>query len=333
MRNAEKKLSILSLCLALALLFSIGAAAAGDDTLLITMTDTLNADGSHTVQLDLSEDTGVEMMQFVLNYDAAALELTACSPGALFNSAPAPTVARREGSVSFVWDALEPLGGGSLLTLTFTPKEGAAGTTELKHDPNEDTVFANGNYENIPYAISSLTIDLTPATAAPATEPAEEKPETAVPAPPPVPETVTEGGSNGIPIAFTDAELNPGETVTVPIGENEGVVWSSGDENVATVDENGTVTAVGAGKTIITVESEDGTRSASCIVTVSDPLKAQSASAVSQTSQTFTAAEAAEKNNAPAIAAAIVLAGAAAVTAVALMIAKKRKSASAHSKR
>lgn len=46
------------------------------------------------------------------------------------------------------------------------------------------------------------------------------------------------------------------------------LTWVSSDETVATVDEDGTVTAVAAGETDISVSSEDGKLSASCTITV-----------------------------------------------------------------
>lgn len=46
------------------------------------------------------------------------------------------------------------------------------------------------------------------------------------------------------------------------------LVWTSDDETVAVVDENGLVTAVGAGETIIRVSARDGELSGSCVVTV-----------------------------------------------------------------
>lgn len=44
--------------------------------------------------------------------------------------------------------------------------------------------------------------------------------------------------------------------------------WSSSDESVATVDENGTVTAVKGGTAVITATSADGNVTGSCTVTV-----------------------------------------------------------------
>ena len=52
---------------------------------------------------------------------------------------------------------------------------------------------------------------------------------------------------------------------------NKNVSWSSSDEEVATVDEDGTVRAVGAGTATITVTTEDGNKTATCTVTVTLP--------------------------------------------------------------
>ena len=57
-------------------------------------------------------------------------------------------------------------------------------------------------------------------------------------------------------------------TVTPSTAYNKNIQWSSSDTKVATVDKNGKVTAVGAGKAIITAKSADGKKSAKCTVTV-----------------------------------------------------------------
>ena len=49
---------------------------------------------------------------------------------------------------------------------------------------------------------------------------------------------------------------------------DKAVQWHSTDENVAVVDENGTVTAVGRGSAEIICSSEDGFASSSCGITV-----------------------------------------------------------------
>ena len=49
---------------------------------------------------------------------------------------------------------------------------------------------------------------------------------------------------------------------------NKRVTWSSSDTNVATVDDQGRVTAVNTGTAIITVTTVDGNKTAECTVTV-----------------------------------------------------------------
>ena len=49
--------------------------------------------------------------------------------------------------------------------------------------------------------------------------------------------------------------------------------WETGDDSIATVDENGVLTGVKGGNTIVTVTSADGKFAASCPVTVSQPLQ------------------------------------------------------------
>ena len=49
---------------------------------------------------------------------------------------------------------------------------------------------------------------------------------------------------------------------------NNKVTWSSNDSTVATVDQNGNVKAVGPGKAVITVTTEDGSFTKTCVITV-----------------------------------------------------------------
>lgn len=58
-------------------------------------------------------------------------------------------------------------------------------------------------------------------------------------------------------------------TVLPSNARNASVTWSSSNENIATVSQNGTVTAIAEGKTVISARTNDGTNLATeCIVTV-----------------------------------------------------------------
>ena len=92
-----------------------------------------------------------------------------------------------------------------------------------------------------------------------------------------VPATVTVKAKsvpvNGIALDRETASIGTGETLTLtPIfspetATNKNVTWASSDKTVATV-ENGIVTPLKKGTTTITVTTEDGGFSASCLVTV-----------------------------------------------------------------
>lgn len=76
-------------------------------------------------------------------------------------------------------------------------------------------------------------------------------------------------------IILTDVSMNKDSSLQLKAqifpenATNKELKWFSNNEQVATVDSNGLVTAVGTGKATITVESQDGSgKSASCVVTV-----------------------------------------------------------------
>lgn len=79
----------------------------------------------------------------------------------------------------------------------------------------------------------------------------------------------------GVSLDRESAELEVGGTLALKAtvapddAANKNVSWKSDKEEVATV-KDGTVTAVAAGKAVITVTTEDGGKTASCTVTVTE---------------------------------------------------------------
>ena len=79
---------------------------------------------------------------------------------------------------------------------------------------------------------------------------------------------------NEVSLDKTELALTVGDTqtliatITPDDANNKNVSWSSDKPSVATVDENGTVTAVAAGTANITVKTVDGEKTAVCAVTV-----------------------------------------------------------------
>ena len=72
----------------------------------------------------------------------------------------------------------------------------------------------------------------------------------------------------------TELNLNVGENTTLIAAvmpenaDDKAVTWSSSNTSVATVDDDGTVSAVAAGSAVITATTADGGKIATCIVTV-----------------------------------------------------------------
>ena len=102
--------------------------------------------------------------------------------------------------------------------------------------------------------------------------------------------TTTDGGQTATCAVTVKEKVYPVETVTLDkealvlfVGEtavaltatispdnatNKNITWTSSDPNVATVDENGNVTAIAVGTATITVKTEDGNKTDECAVTV-----------------------------------------------------------------
>ena len=88
---------------------------------------------------------------------------------------------------------------------------------------------------------------------------------------------VAEINATGISLDKTSLTLNVGDTSTLsatvtPPDATESVTWTSSDESVATVSENGFVSAVGAGTAVISATTSRSGLSAQCAVTVVSPL-------------------------------------------------------------
>ena len=86
----------------------------------------------------------------------------------------------------------------------------------------------------------------------------------------------------GVSLGITSLALIPDEAATLAAiiapdnATDKSVTWTSSDENAATVDENGEVTAVAPGTATITVTTADGGYTATCEVTVKPGIKVKS---------------------------------------------------------
>ena len=79
---------------------------------------------------------------------------------------------------------------------------------------------------------------------------------------------------NGVSLNYSELELSVGDSedliakVLPTNATNKEVIWSTADDEVASVDENGKVTALKAGETMITVTTVDGGYKDYCIIKV-----------------------------------------------------------------
>ena len=233
---------IIMALLAAAVLFT-GAVAFAEDTNINISAAEPNEDGTITVTVSLQGGENVAGAQFALEYDDSVLELVKTKNGAMTSGGLTATNDQNSGSVIFVWAAImgskEP---GELLKLTFSPKDGASGSTEIKLDKEaRETIIVDGDLNELTFSESSAEISLgTPAGT-------DTQGETAAPVSTPEPDA-----------SDADISIQVGQSTSVA-GETEtGIVWSSGNDRIATVDENGNITALAEGETVIYGVSEDG---------------------------------------------------------------------------
>jgi uncharacterized protein YjdB len=89
-----------------------------------------------------------------------------------------------------------------------------------------------------------------------------------------------------------DMKVGDSETLTATVAPteatNKAVTWKSSNESVATVDDNGKVTAVGDGEATITATTTDGEKTAECKVTVKAATVAVTGVSLDQTSLELT---------------------------------------------
>lgn len=147
----------------------------------------------------------------------------------------------------------DPIANGDVLTITVTPNDGY----ELKTLKVGGATFVNGKTYTV---TGNATISIEATVGA-----------------------ISGGGDNpgtsdvaatGVSLDVTTKTLLRTETFTLtatvtPTGAtNKGVKWSSSNPAIASVDANGKVTAIKVGEATITVTTDDGAFTASCVVTV-----------------------------------------------------------------
>ncbi len=244
---------LLALLLTVTMLFSMSAAAisafaVSNPTISLEKKKAYAGD-EVSIAVSIENNPGIWGMDLRISYDKTAMTLTSVENGNFYQNsewtkgnlnADIYTLSYEAGGLENISTA-----AGTLATLNFKINENAVpGTYEIKAGYTAGDII-NISFDEIAFDISNGSVTV------------ENKP---------VPVT-------GIALDRETASIGTGETLTLtPIfspetATNKNVTWSSSDKTVATV-ENGIVTPLKKGTTTITVTTEDGGFSASCLVTV-----------------------------------------------------------------
>lgn len=198
-----------------------------------------------TYKVEMSGNQTATGLTLYFNYDANMLELQSATKGAAFDGAMMTDLNdTKAGAINVVIASLSPIANGTVFEATFKVKDSAKGNVNAKIDFVD---LADENYQDVSYNIANHTSGVTVT----------------------VPIT-------GISVDKTQISMAKGDTYKVnaslsPEDASANITWNSGNLSVATVATDGTITAVGEGKTTITAMV--GEYSASCEVTVTVPLQ------------------------------------------------------------
>ena len=173
-----------------------------------------------------------------------------------------PKVVPVEG-IAFTKDQVSVIEGEKvLLYVSFTPKNASdKRVTWASSDTGVATVDSKGNVTGVKPGTAIITVKTTDGGKTATCEVTVTKKPTPV---------------SGVTINRTSLTLTIGgsailaATVSPEDATNKKVTWSSSNEAVAKVDQNGEVTGVKTGTATITVTTEDGGKTATCDVTVTD---------------------------------------------------------------
>ena len=229
---------ILALLLILTSINSTAIFAVDVETPTISF-DTVETEAGETVTLQLSIDNnpGIAGLAVSLKYDTNVLSLTETKKGTLFSGFTA--------AKNFAWDESEDVtADGILATFTFKILETAA-----SGEYNIEVIVRSCTNENLDDVICNvqngkITVKSKPVAA------------------------------TGVTLNKEFLYLKTGEsetliaTVTPDNSTNKAVTWSSEDGTIATVDNNGKVTAIKKGTAIIIVTTEEGGFTDTCAVSV-----------------------------------------------------------------
>lgn len=206
-----------------------------------------------TIALNLANNTeGLRLIAGIITYDTDKLEFVSAEMHGLESATAYRSISHHDPTKEIVFNA--SCGGqisapaiddnGDIATITFKIKEGATGNANVTFNVDDVAGYDFSRIED--YVVTNSTITIK------------------------VPTT-------GITLDSTSLTLNAGSeqklnaTIEPSDATEKAITWTSSNEEIATVAEDGTVTAVGIGNATITATTVDGNHSASCEVEVVCP--------------------------------------------------------------
>ncbi len=276
---------ILSLFVLLTMIFSLETTAFADDGAGIHIESSSDA-GKSTVNVVLTGDTNPEMIQFCMNYDPEKMVCINALAGSALKGNSAPVINVKDGKIYFVWDSLNPIKeDGVLLSVEFESVDNKE-DAEVSIESGKGLIVAGKDFKNVaPQEVENVTVFEGTENGGESSGGESSKPEnsskpegnskpddsSSVPEESSKPEKVEEGYNNGLTFVENKVTVEKGEKVELDVAEkDEELFWSSSNENVIQVDENGNIETVGPGTAIITVTDESGGKEATCVITVTE---------------------------------------------------------------
>ncbi len=238
-------------------------------------------DGTVTVTISYEGSAKIAGIQFAITYDDTMLGLVRTKNGSITKGGLSAVNDEQSGAVIYVWSALSAgKPSGDILILTFQIKDGASGTTGIEwNDSLIAPMLIDDELKDVACTRTGATIALGGQTTS---MPGSPQPSLSArptasqnPAASPGVNQTKGGRDTPAPAQDTDYSLEAGETLdlmgSAGIEAGKIYVWSSSNERVATVDENGVVTAHGSGETVISAIREDSSEVLEVSVSVSEP--------------------------------------------------------------
>lgn len=240
----------MAMCVAALLVFSnlvVMQSSAEEESKVSVSSAAVEVGQTGTITVSMENNPGIIAWRVLLDYNSDAIEITDFKTGAFDGAASGPLT---NNPFTFSWgDAIhgDYTTNGTMAEISFKVKETAEpGEYELKlsGDPED---FFNSDFDNVPFTFGTgkITVKAPEVAAAGLTINPESK----------------DFEKSGESFTIEPAVLPENAT-------NKKVTYKSSDENVATVDSNGKVTAIKEGSADIKVTTEDGGYTAVCKVTV-----------------------------------------------------------------